>query len=66
MLRGLGITGSLQGKPALLESQRNPMSVVDLQIEGKPHDNYRIFPQSVNITGFPRNMENLQRPRNAL
>ena len=32
----------------------------------EPHDNYRIYPQSVNITGFPHNRENLQRPCNAL
>ena len=35
-----------------------------LQIPGKPYDNYRISPQSVNITGFPHNRESLQRPRN--
>ena len=26
----------------------------------KPYDNYRTFPQSVNITGFPHNIHNLQ------
>jgi hypothetical protein len=26
---------------------------------GKPHDNYRISPQSVNIRGFPHNIHNL-------
>ena len=29
-----------------------------LQIPGKPYDNYRISPQSVNITGFPHNIHN--------
>ena len=33
-----------------------------LQIAGKPHDNYRISLQSVNIAGFPHNRETLQRP----
>ena len=28
-------------------------------IVGKPHDNYRISPQYVNITGFPHNIHNL-------
>ena len=32
----------------------------------KPHDDYMISLQSVNITGFPHNRENLKRPRNAL
>ena len=32
---------------------------VTLQIAGKTHDNYRISPQSVNITGFPHNIYNL-------
>ena len=37
-----------------------------LQIAGKPHDDFRISPQSVNITGFSHNRENLQRPNNAM
>ena len=36
------------------------------RFQGKPHDNYRISPQSENITGFPHSRENLRRPRNAL
>ena len=73
-LRGLGITGSLQGKPALSMEKGcknhketlcmlwiNPVIFTDC---GKPHDNYRISPKSVNITGFPHNRENLQRPCN--
>ena len=26
------------------------------RLRGKPYDNYRISPQSVNITGFPHNI----------
>ena len=33
-----------------------------LQIAGKPYDNYRISPQSVNITGFPHNRESCKDP----
>ena len=29
------------------------------RLQGKPNDNYRISPQSVNITGFPHNTHNL-------
>ena len=73
-LQGLGITGSLQRKPALSMEKGcknhketlcmlwiNPVIFTDC---GKPHDNYRISPKSVNITGFPHNRENLQRPCN--
>ena len=75
-LQGLGITGSLQGKPALSMEKGcknpketlcmlwiNPVIFTDC---GKPCDKYRISPQSVNITGFPHNRESLQRPCNTL
>ena len=69
-LRGLGIVGSLQGNPALsmekdCKNQKEPYICCRyIQIAGKPHDNFRISPQSVNITVFAQNRENLQRPRN--
>ena len=65
-LQGLGITGSLQGKPALSMEKGcknpketlcmlwiNPVIFTDC---GKPCDKYRISPQSVNITGFIHNI----------
>ena len=37
-----------------------------LQIAGKPNDDYRISPQSVNVSGFHHNKRTLRRPHNGL
>ena len=77
-LRGLEIMGSLHGKSAPSMEKGCKQRITKKlyvccgwtpyysQITGKPHDNDRISPQSVSITVFTHNRENLQRPFNAL
>ena len=54
-LQGLGITGSLQGKLALSMEKgcKNHKETLCILL---PHDNYRVSPQSVSITGFIHNI----------